>query len=101
WENLPDRIELRFGIDDEDGYVNHVVERTVCSFQDCVQVFEGEPYLCFQVGLGGAVFAAADLSRNEQQTIGADRRRVAISLIERLPAGRENHVTLCHVCLHQ
>src|SRR5690606_9744044 len=86
----------RFGIDDEDGDINHVVESATSRDQDRVQVVEGKPDLILQIRLGRSMILAAGLSGHEQKANGANRRRVAIALIKRLPSARTNHVTRCH-----
>ncbi len=59
------------------------------SFQHGFQIVEGKLYLLCEIGLGRTVFAAADLAGDEEKITGADRCRIAVDLIERLPAGGE------------
>ncbi|MNT85501.1 hypothetical protein D3C72_2256770 [compost metagenome] len=89
---LPDRFEVRFRIDDEDRHVDHVVEGAARGFQDGVQVVEGAPHLRFQLRFRRAVFAAADLSRHEQEAVGANGWRIAVAVIERLAPRWKNDV---------
>ena len=56
----------------------------------------GEPHLRFEVGLGRTVLAAADLPRDEQESVGADCGRIAVFFVERLAPGREDDVTFGH-----
>ena len=64
------------------------------AFRIAFRLSNAQPDLRLQVGLGRAVLAAADLPRNEQKAVGANRRRIAVALVQRLAAGRENDITL-------
>ncbi|MNF94204.1 hypothetical protein D3C84_769080 [compost metagenome] len=99
--DAPDPFEGRFGIDHEHRDVHHIVKAAIGRGEYRLQIVECQPNLSLQVGLWRTVFGATNLSRDEQKTIGANRRRIAIALIKCLASGRENHIALCHQYLHQ
>src|SRR5687767_8901401 len=84
-----ERLPLRCRVGVEAGHIDNVVERATSRLQHGREIVEGKLDLLFEHRLGRAVFAAADLARDEQEVARADRRRIAVDLVERLPAGRE------------
>ncbi len=81
------RVELRLRVGVEGRDVDHVVEGAARRIQHGVEPREGAGDLRLEIRLGRAVLAAADLAGDEQQVAGADRRRVAVLVVERLRPG--------------
>ena len=76
--------------------VDDVVEGAARRGEHRVQILERAPHLGLEFRLARAVVAASDLPGDEQHAVGADGGRVAVLLVQCLPAGRKDHVTLGH-----
>ncbi len=80
----------------ERGYVNDIIERAASGIQCCLEVFEGQPDLAFEIGFGRPIGTTADLPRHEQKITGPNSGGIPMFLVKGMLVGGEDCFAFGH-----